>query len=357
MGNKNGCLEGDGKAKQDAEGRPCVDDAIGVDEDLDSDDDDDDVVDDLPEVRESNNGGPRARKSVSAEVYGPNNAKGDFKPPVFPKTADQTKRIEATLSKSFLFSALDADDLKTVILAFQEYKIPPKTTIITQGDEGDCLYLLEEGNCNVFKKTSSGGEEHVFVQKPGDAFGELALLYNAPRAATVRAGDDPTLLWKLDRRSFNHIVKDAAVRKREAYEGFLADVKLLADMEPYERAKLSDGLKERTFKDGEYIIRQGEEGDTFYLIMKGNPEAIKDGKTVKKYQKGEYFGELALIRDQPRAANVVAKGPVTCAYVERRSFKRLLGPVESILQRNAIEYKTLQRSLSKQPSQHASSLG
>jgi cAMP-dependent protein kinase regulator len=51
----------------------------------------------------------------------------------------------------------------------------------------------------------------------GDAFGELALLYNAPRAATITS-DEECLLYELDRNTFNHIVKDAAIRKREKYD-------------------------------------------------------------------------------------------------------------------------------------------
>jgi cAMP-dependent protein kinase regulator len=59
--------------------------------------------------------------------------------------------------------------------------------------------------------------------EPGEAFGELALLYNAPRAATIKAKSN-CLLWVLDRNTFNHIVKDASMRKREKYEDFLKSV-------------------------------------------------------------------------------------------------------------------------------------
>ena len=68
----------------------------------------------------------------------------------------------------------------------------------------------------------------------GEAFGELALLYDAPRAATITASED-CVLWKLDRDTFNHIVKDAAQRRREKYEAFLEQVPIFETMEPYER--------------------------------------------------------------------------------------------------------------------------
>lgn len=114
------------------------------------------------------------------------------------------------------------------------------------------------------------GEEARFLKKyySGEAFGELALLYNAPRAATIVAATE-SICWVLDRNCFNHIVKDAAVRRREKYEEFLQKVELLENMDPYERSQLADALKHVEYKEGEYIIREGEWGDVFYLLEEG----------------------------------------------------------------------------------------
>jgi len=146
---------------------------------------------------------------------------------------------------------------------------------------------------------------------PGEAFGELALLYNAPRAASIAAIEDSEL-WALDRRTFNQIVKDSAQHKREKYEEFLKKVSILQTMDSYERSKLADAIVEKWFDEGEYVIREGEEGNMFYLIMGGKAIATKTlepGKppvTVFEYSEGQYFGERALLKNEPRAANVVA---------------------------------------------------
>ena len=60
-----------------------------------------------------------------------------------------------------------------------------------------------------------------------------------------------------------------------------------------------------------------------------------------EYKPGDYFGELALLKDEPRAANIIAKTDCKLIYLDRNSFKRLLGPLDSILQRNRLKYKTL----------------
>lgn len=174
----------------------------------------------------------------------------------------------------------------------------------------------------------------------------MALLYNAPRAATIIA-DEPSHLWVLDRETFNHIVKDSSRIRREKYEAFLTKVKILESMEPYERSVLSDAFVEETFKEGQVVIKQGEEGNKFYLVEQGelvatiSPDGhIEESKEVMQYKAGAYFGERALLRNEPRAANVVAVTDCTIVSVDRHSFKRLMGPLDTILRRNMEVYET-----------------
>lgn len=89
---------------------------------------------------------------------------------------------------------------------------------------------------------------------PGEAFGELALLYNAPRAATLKCTTDCSL-FVLDRETFNHVVKGSAVKKRNRYEAFLSNVELLDTIDPYERGKIADVIKAKKYKKGDYVIR------------------------------------------------------------------------------------------------------
>jgi cAMP-dependent protein kinase regulator len=165
------------------------------------------------------------------------------------------------------------------------------------------------------------------------------LLYNAPRAATITSIED-CVLWKLDRDTFNHIVKDSAQKKRDKYEAFLEKVQIFATMEPYERSKLADAFTERKYKAGECIIKEGESGNEFFLLQEGKAfatktlEAGKEPQKVMDYDVGSYFGERALLKNEPRAANVVAETDCCLVSMDRHSVKRLLGPLEHLLKRN-----------------------
>jgi len=219
--------------------------------------------------------GARQRSSVCAEVYGNFNKKENFVPKIVPKTKEQIELITNRVKQSFIFSALEEKDLKTVVDAMEEKRFEKDDKIIEQGESGDVLYLIEAGSLDCFKILSKG-EQPTYLKTylSGEAFGELALLYNAPRAAFIIANED-CLLWSLDRETFNHIVKDASMKKREKYEKFLKSVDILKSIDAYEINQISDALKMRKVYIGDYIIRKDDIGEEFYILEEGEAYATK----------------------------------------------------------------------------------
>ena len=289
----------------------------------------------------------RSRSSVSAEVYGFYNKKQKFVPKVIPKNEDQMNRIKGKIISSFIFSSLDKKDLEVVINAMEEKRFKLNENVITQGENGDCLYIVETGSLKCFKTLKPDNTE-LFLKnyESGDSFGELSLLYNCPRAANVVCSSEECILWSLDRETFNNIVKDAAQKKREKYENFLKNVNILSTIDSYELGQICDSLKEGVFKKDEYIIREGELGDVFYIIEEGKCNATKtlepgkDDTIINELKEGDYFGERALLRGEPRYANiVVSSDTVKVISLDRRSFNRLLGPIMDILKRNMDKYQ------------------
>ena len=285
------------------------------------------------------------RSSVSAEVFGIYNKKSDFKPRIIPKTENQKETIKKKCLQSFIFNSLEDADFIKVIDAFEEKKFNSGDYVIKEGDQGDVIYLVDTGELDC-EKTFKKGDKPTYLKTyyPGESFGELALLYNAPRAATIKAKTD-CILWALDRGTFNNIVKEAAVKKREKYENSLKNVPILSTIDAYELGQICDAVHSQKANKGDYIIKQGDKGDKFYILDEGEAFAAKifnEGEqehNVKDYKKGDYFGELALLRDEPRAASVIAKTDCKLITLDRLAFKRLLGPLEKLLQRNSEMYK------------------
>merc|ERR1719160_1089505 len=299
----------------------------------------DDDVDEIPESFQQKSKGARA--SVSAEAYGAWNQKTAFEAKVIAKTDEQKGRLQTCLGKSFLFSGLEEKEFKIVVDAMEEVNCEAKDRPIKQGDDGDFLFVIETGKLECYiKNKDAEGETLVKTVEAGDAFGELALLYNCPRAASVEAAEK-SVLWKLDRNTFNHIVKDAAQKKRERYESFLKTVPLLQSMSDYERSQVADGLKSEKFDSGAVIMKEKDPGDKFYILEEGTAEAVKEGKAeaVMSYNAGDYFGELALLRNQPRAATVTCTSACKVLTLDRRAFKRLLGPLDALLNKSSETYK------------------
>lgn len=300
------------------------------------------------------------RTSVSAESLNPTAVGGDggdgWRPPLHPKTSEQMARLHSAVARNFLFRQLDEDQFTSVLGALVEKVIPRRgIKVVSQGDAGDYFYVVESGVFDVYIHPSGalqpgadGLGSKVASIAPGGSFGELALMYNAPRAATVvSASDARSTLWALDRITFRRIVMDSAFRRRRMYEVFLEEVPLLASLERYERAKIADALQTVRFSAGQTVIRQGDRGDRFYLLEAGEADAFKQGidRPLMHYRRGMYFGELALLDDQPRAATVVAATDIKLVSLERDAFNRLLGPVQDILRRTREGYAAVEKQL------------
>ncbi|KAI1362349.1 camp-dependent protein kinase regulatory subunit [Xylaria arbuscula] len=284
------------------------------------------------------------RTSVSAESLKPvADVNDNWSPPSYPKPPEQLERLQRAIEGNFLFSHLDDEQTAQILGALQEKPIPAKDIkVVTQGDAGDYFYVVEKGSFDVYVNDTGalqpgpdGMGKKVASVPAGGSFGELALMYNAPRAATVVSAESSCTLWALDRVTFRRILMESTFARRRLYEKFLEEVPLLASLTPYERSKIADALETQKYPAGTEIIKQGDIGQSFYLVESGEADAFKDGQpeSVKHYQKGDFFGELALLNDAPRAASIISATEIKVATLGKSAFARLLGPVEGIMRR------------------------
>lgn len=292
--------------------------------------------------------GKARRNSVSSESIDPKAKIDTSAIKVVPKDDAVKQHIVSTVASNLLFKALDAQQMEAVVMSMEEVKVAAGEAVIKQGDEGNHFYIVDSGTFDCYvKKPDDGLEEpgkKVLDYGRGQTFGELALMYNTPRAASVVATSE-AVLWAMDRETFRTVILQMMSAKRLRFEALLETVPLLRSMEAYERTAVADAFEERTYAAGEAIVTEGEQGDTFYMLCSGTAVAAKQGpdgkKKVHEYHKeGDYFGELSLLNDRPRAASIEAEVECTCVHLDRSSFERLLGPVIHILKRNAENYKS-----------------
>eukprot|EP00746_Dinoflagellata_sp_MGD_P122927 gnl/MRDRNA2_/MRDRNA2_57684_c0_seq1.p1 gnl/MRDRNA2_/MRDRNA2_57684_c0~~gnl/MRDRNA2_/MRDRNA2_57684_c0_seq1.p1 ORF type:complete len:595 (+),score=137.32 gnl/MRDRNA2_/MRDRNA2_57684_c0_seq1:165-1949(+) len=296
-----------------------------------TDDGDDDWVDDVPQsFKLSAVKLAKRRPALSAEAYGLWNKPVQHQPQLHPKSEDQARQIRQGLRNSPFFAAMPEEDLIIAINASRPRSFEKGFEVVTEGDpHGDEFYILGAGSLHAFKRVGASqghpGQKLFTFNQAGQSFGELALLYNCPRAATIITAE-PCLLYSLDRDTFKMVLRDNAIARRERNIGFLRSVKLLEPLDIVEIGQIADALRSETFKRGDFVVRVGEMGDSFYIVEEGEAVARINGMDARSYTRGGYFGELSLINDRPRAADIVASSEqLKVVSLDRDSFKRLLG--------------------------------
>lgn len=196
-------------------------------------------------------GGAHHLKNVFAP---PLDDPGSFQAPVFQKTQEEKLFIRQALQNNFVFAGLSERELRTIIDAFEVQDAKPNETLIVQGDVGDYFYVLKSGRVRfeVHGNVVGHGSE-------GNTFGELALLYTSPRAASVIAETKATL-YRVDQKTFRYIMQSQTLQKENDKMDLLRGVSFFDVLDPTDINKLVHTMIPRVFEPGEYIVRKGEEG-------------------------------------------------------------------------------------------------
>ncbi|KAL3315203.1 cAMP-dependent protein kinase type I-beta regulatory subunit [Cichlidogyrus casuarinus] len=279
------------------------------------------------------------RGAVSGEVYTEEDAASYVKK-VVPKDYKTMSALSKAIAKNVLFQHLDDNERSDIFDAMFPVHRNMGDTIIQQGGEGDNFYIIDQGSVEIFVNG-----DYVSTIGEGGSFGELALIYGTPRAATVRAKTE-VKLWGIDRDSYRRILMGSTIRRRKMYQEFLSRVPILDNLDKWERLTVADALEPVRFEDGEKVVQQGDPGDDFFIITEGTaavlqrPNETSEPIMVSTLGASDYFGEIALLLDRPRAATVVAQGPLKCVKLDRKRFERVMGPCSEILKRNISKYNS-----------------
>ncbi|XP_026094259.1 cAMP-dependent protein kinase type II-beta regulatory subunit-like [Carassius auratus] len=340
FGNEHNSAARAGKAVNFMEEAMQIDSENGEEED--DDDDDEEFV--APVINRF-----VRRVSVCAEAYNPDEDEEEREPRVtHPKTDEQRQRLQDACKDILLFKNLDQEQMSQVLDAMFEKVVVSGEHVIDQDDDGDNFYVIERGTFDIELKVD-GTRRTVGSYDHRGSFGELALMYNTPRAASIIATSSGAL-WGLDRLTFRRIIVRNNAKKRKMYEAFIGTLPLLTSLEVSERMKVVDVLSTKVFNSGEQIIAQGDLAQSFYIVESGHVRiTMKRSKSkndtedeeveIATCSRGQYFGELALVTNKPRAASAYAMDNVKCLVMDVQAFERLLGPCMDIMKRNIANYE------------------
>jgi CRP-like cAMP-binding protein len=168
------------------------------------------------------------------------------------------------------------------------------------------MFVVSSGELDVFKDYHDGkGNQKVFHYGASGVFGELALMYNTPRAASVIAVSD-VVLWSIDRVTFSTLLEKKTRERRKLYSEFLSIVPLLQNLDKYEQLKIADSLSTEVFNDGEVIIKEGDEAEKFYLILEGQVKVSKGGVGKRNFCSNNFLKKL-IFPPSPRNSQFSAR--------------------------------------------------
>ncbi|DBA85047.1 TPA: cGMP-dependent protein kinase [Trebouxia sp. C0005] len=267
--------------------------------------------------------------------------------------------LDSATQNNLLFEHMLRATKQAIFDSMTSLEVAAGSTIIKQGDtDAKTFYVLGMGTCEVLlQKPEWGKEAHqVSTYESGSSFGELALLYSAPRAATVRAVT-ACQLWVMDRAVYVTLKQRHQRQMSEDKRRAVSQVPMLAVLSQEHKEIIAEAMEVVELAAGQNVYMQGDTGSRFYVIKEGSVTCTKTTDPTKPpavftLNAGQFFGERALLKDEVRqapsywAASVTAKSGVVCYTLARKSFDSLLGPIQDVWRFEALRKVPILFSLS-----------
>ncbi|MEO8350415.1 MAG: peptidase domain-containing ABC transporter [Chthoniobacteraceae bacterium] len=225
--------------------------------------------------------------------------------------------LDEILQRSSLFRFLPEDDSERLRALLREERFGFGDVIVREGDEADAFYLLTSGRARVVKETETGEEIALATLRPGDEFGETALLDGGTRNATVRCSTSVDVM-RLDRTDFLPLLAqfpalkksiETTARFRELH-GFLYEFSNFGRLPARALGGLIESLSPVESRKGEILIREGDSAGPMFIVASGRVRAFAQNngrsRNLAFYRTGDYFGELSILNGSPRAASAEA---------------------------------------------------
>mmetsp|Transcript_12321 Transcript_12321/g.24548 ORF Transcript_12321/g.24548 Transcript_12321/m.24548 type:complete len:876 (+) Transcript_12321:124-2751(+) len=262
-----------------------------------------------------------------------------------------TEELVASLRGVVLLQNMADEDIHKLALVTKTISVDQGCSIVKKGSVGSVFYMIKQGNvmCSDLPNNS------ITYMKSGEYFGERSLLTGASRSCTVTS-IEPCILFTLEKNDFHDLLGSyESTMNQNHLMRVISIIPLFKKLRESERSALVSMMKTVTFKHGDYIIKQGEEGDSFYVIVNGSAKVLfkkKDeisAKTLKMLGPGNFFGEMALLKRQPRTCSVLSNStspdvPCECLVLDAVAFNRVIGSARGFSMINNAMEENIQQS-------------
>lgn len=235
-----------------------------------------------------------------------------------------------------LFSKLAREPFAAVVEALEVRKKPAAEMVVEEGEHGASMFALVEGRVVVVRHLQGGEKRKVGELEEGSFFGELALISEGPRLASVLA-TQPVVLLELTRARLTEVVRRfpvvgqvvQAFYRERMVENLLRSNPVFAPLSTEQKQTVAREFQLREVKAGDVVLQQGREGDAFYLLLRGRltPYHSPPGGPEKAYpslREGDVFGEISLLLGKPVTATVRADMASVVLRLDRDAFERLI---------------------------------
>jgi CRP-like cAMP-binding protein len=239
----------------------------------------------------------------------------------------------SALPRPPLFSDLPQDLFLALLKEVQMRTVAPGLPIVREGEAGRSMYVLAQGAVKVVRGLGQKDERAIAEMSEGTFFGEIALLADVPRLASVVAVGECVVLEiereKLAALTRSHPALEPVLQhfyRERLLANLLRSSVLFSSFDEASRRALIDRFLVRQAKAGEVLIREGARGETLFVLLRGTCDAVHVDAAGKEHTyppmtEGAFFGEIALLFDQPATATVRATSDCMLLTLDRASFR------------------------------------
>lgn len=232
-----------------------------------------------------------------------------------------------------LFSDLSRDEFVHVLNTIEPRAFYAGESIVVEGEPGHAMYAIAEGRVGVVRTIDGQPARRVAQLNEGDFFGEMALLSDSPRLATVVA-EVPTVVLEfargaLEKLTARHPQVGAAIERfyrDRLLQNLLRSSPLLHPLSDEQKQVVAGHFQSRMYPPGDAIIEEGQPGESVFLLLRGScrvfhRDAARSNVRYPNLREGDSFAEISVVLNQPASATVEAAGPVVVLALPAQVFR------------------------------------